>query len=75
MIATTAVRNLIREGKIHQLHSVMQTASKEGMQTLDQALAHLVKGRVISKVEALRQSSDQGQLIKLINYEEEVYSL
>lgn len=69
MIATTAVRNLIREGKIHQLHSVMQTASKEGMHTLDQALAHLVKERVISKVEALRQSSDQGQLIKWINYE------
>jgi twitching motility protein PilT len=59
MIATTAVRNLIREGKIHQLHSVMQTASKDGMQTLDQALANLVRGRIVSKTEALNKSSMQ----------------
>jgi twitching motility protein PilT len=69
MIATTAVRNLIREGKIHQLHSVMRTASKDGMQTLDQALADLVKGRHISRVEALHKSSDPEQLIKLLDYE------
>jgi twitching motility protein PilT len=68
MIANTAVRNLIRESKIHQLHNVMQTASKEGMQTLNQALAHLVKGDVISKEEALNRSSNQEQLIKFLEY-------
>lgn len=69
MIATTAVRNLIRENKIHQLHSVMQTASKDGMQTLNQALETLVKGRVITKTEALEKTSDPEQLLKLLNYE------
>jgi twitching motility protein PilT len=68
MIATTAVRNLIRENKIHQLHSVMQTASKDGMQTLNQALEVLVRGRVISQKEALEKSSDPEQLINLLNY-------
>jgi twitching motility protein PilT len=62
MIANTAVRNIIREGKIHQLHGVMQTASKEGMQTLDQALAGLVQKRIISKADALNKSSNAEQL-------------
>jgi twitching motility protein PilT len=69
MVATTAVRNLIRENKIHQLHSVMQTASKEGMQTLNQALASLVQNRIITKVDALHKSSNPEQLTKMINYE------
>ena len=69
MVATTAVRNIIREGKIHLLHGVMHTASKDGMQTLDQALAGLVKGRIVSKVDALKHSSDPEQLNKLLNYE------
>src|SRR4030042_136535 len=66
MIATTAVRNLVREGKIHQLHSVMHTGSRDGMQTLDQALAGLVKGRIVSKVDALKHSSDPEQLNKFL---------
>jgi twitching motility protein PilT len=69
MVATTAIRNLIREGKIHQIHSVMQTASKDGMQTLNQALENLVKKRLISKTEALQKSSDPEQLLSLLNYE------
>lgn len=43
LIATPAVRNLIREGKTHQMHSTMQAGAKFGMQTMDQALADLVK--------------------------------
>jgi ribosomal protein S20 len=62
MVANTAVRNLIRESKIHQLHNVMQTASKEGMQTLNQDLTHLVKREIISREEALNRSSNQEQL-------------
>jgi twitching motility protein PilT len=47
MIATPAVRNLIREGKTHQIYSAMQAGAKHGMHTLDQHLAELVRsGRI-----------------------------
>jgi twitching motility protein PilT len=43
MLGNQATRHLIREGKPHQLHGTMQTASRDGMQLLDQSLANLVK--------------------------------
>jgi twitching motility protein PilT len=47
LVATPAIRNLIREGKTHQIYSMMQSGGKYGMQTMDQSLAHLVRnGRV-----------------------------
>jgi len=47
LVATPAVRNLIREGKTHQIYSAMQAGAKFGMQTMDQSLAELVrKGRI-----------------------------
>lgn len=47
MVATPAVRNLIREGKTHQIYSSMQAGATHGMHTMDQALAELVrKGRI-----------------------------
>jgi len=47
MVATPAIRNLIREGKTHQIYSMLQAGSKQGMHTMDQHLAELVKqGRV-----------------------------
>jgi twitching motility protein PilT len=48
LVATPAVRNLIREGKTHQIHSAMQAGAKFGMHTLDQHLADLVKQRKIT---------------------------
>lgn len=48
MLGSTAVRNLIREGKIHQLHNIIRNSSKEDMETLDQALANLYLKGVIS---------------------------
>ena len=48
MIATPAIKNLIREGKTHQIVTSMQTGGKYGMQTLDAALAKLYKDGVIS---------------------------
>ena len=45
LVATPAVRNLIREGRLAQLQSVMQTGAAQGMQTLDQSLAQLVRQR------------------------------
>ena len=43
MVATPAIRNLIREGKTHQIYSAMQAGAKHGMATMDQHLAQLVK--------------------------------
>jgi twitching motility protein PilT len=52
MIGTPAIRNLIREGKVAQMYSAIQTGVKEGMQTLDQCLQDLLTKGVISKEEA-----------------------
>src|SRR5207248_943247 len=52
MIGTPAIRNLIREGKIAQMYSSIQTGGAQGMQTLDQCLAELVAKGVVSKEEA-----------------------
>jgi twitching motility protein PilT len=47
LVATPAIRNLIREGKTHQIYSAMQAGAKHGMHTMDQHLADLVmKGRI-----------------------------
>lgn len=66
LLATPAVRNLIRQGKSHELPNVMNLGTKEGMQTLDQALAKLVKSQVVSREVALMKSSNPGQLMKLL---------
>jgi twitching motility protein PilT len=51
MVATPAIRNLIREGKTHQIYSAMQAGAKFGMHTMDQHLAELVKtGRITYEV-------------------------
>jgi twitching motility protein PilT len=52
MIGTPAIRNLIREAKIAQMYSAIQTGANVGMQTLDQNLTNLVKGNVISAATA-----------------------
>jgi len=51
LVATPAVRNLIREGKTHQIYSAMQAGAKFGMQTMDQSLATLARtGRITHEV-------------------------
>lgn len=52
MLATTPIRNTIREGRIHQLYSVIQVSKKDGMQTLNQALNDLLTRGVITKEQA-----------------------
>jgi twitching motility protein PilT len=56
MIGTTAVRNLIREGKIHQIPGTMQVSQKDGMQTMDMAMTDLVNRGVVTKEEAQSKS-------------------
>ena len=52
MLGTNAIRNLIREGKVAQMYSAIQTGSNAGMQTLDQSLTELVRRNLISTHEA-----------------------
>ncbi len=52
MLGTSAIRNLIREAKVAQMYSAIQTGNSFGMQTLDQNLADLVKRNIISPGEA-----------------------
>jgi len=56
MTGTTAVRNLIREGKIHQIPGTMQVSQKDGMQTMDMALINLVNRGIVTKEEAQSKS-------------------
>jgi twitching motility protein PilT len=58
LIATPAVRNLIREGKTHQIYSMMETGGEQGMQTMDRALASLVRRGQISEEEAAPRAVD-----------------
>ncbi|MFH1726202.1 MAG: type IV pilus twitching motility protein PilT [Elusimicrobiota bacterium] len=66
MVATPAVRNLIRQGKIHMLHGVIESSARSGMITMDQHLAHLVKNGVVSRDEALAKARDPHNLIQLL---------
>ncbi len=56
MVATPAIRNLIREDKVAQMYSVIQTSSALGMKTLDQDLKLLVDSGLVEKAEASRKS-------------------
>jgi twitching motility protein PilT len=56
LTGTTAVRNLIREGKIHQIPGTMQVSQKDGMQTMDMALTNLVTRGIVTREEAQSKS-------------------
>lgn len=62
-----AARSLIREQKIHQIYSVIQTGQKEGMRTMNQSLYELYVNRVISLEEAMARSTDPDDLARLMN--------
>jgi len=66
LIATPAVRNLIREGKVHQIYSIMQAGGRFGMQTMDQALANLVKAGKVTQALAYERCHDAEELNRLI---------
>jgi twitching motility protein PilT len=66
LVPTPAVRNLIREGKTHQIYSVLQTGSAQGMQTMDAALVQLVRSGRISQQLAEERSSSPEELRRLL---------
>jgi twitching motility protein PilT len=59
LIGTPAIRNLIRENKVAQMYSVLQTGQQYGMQTLDQCLAELVKRNIVSMIEARNKAANK----------------
>src|ERR687895_50071 len=66
LVPTPAVRNLIREGKTHQIYSALQTGGQFGMQTMDAALAQLVREHKISRELAEARSSTPEELRRLM---------
>ena len=66
MVATPGIRNLVREGKVHQIYSAMQAGGRYGMQTMDMALANHVKGGRISQQMAFERCHDPEELERLI---------
>ena len=61
-----AVRNLIRQGKVEQIYSVMQTSTQRGMQTMEHGLTELLRKRVVSIESALAVSSRREQLLGML---------
>ena len=59
MLGTPAIRNLIREAKIAQMYSAIQTGQKDGMQTLDQNLKELVRKGVVSAADARQKAANK----------------
>jgi twitching motility protein PilT len=66
LLPDDAVRNLIRQGKVEQIYSVMQTNTKKGMQTMEQALAHLIQHRTVTFEDGITRSSRPEQLIGIL---------
>jgi twitching motility protein PilT len=66
LIATPAVRNLIREGKTYQILSTMQTGKKFGMQTLDDAIMEFLEKKMISPDEAYSNAVEKSKFLKFL---------
>jgi twitching motility protein PilT len=66
MVATPGIRNLIREGKVHQIYSAMQAGGRYGMQTMDMSLASHVKAGRINQQMAFERCHDPEELQRLV---------
>lgn len=64
LIVTSAVRNLIRENKVHQLHTFIQTGQRSGMQTFDDNLKHLFFKNIIDKETLYEHATDREIMLK-----------
>jgi twitching motility protein PilT len=65
MIASAAIRNLIREGKVHQIPSFLQSSADSGMLSFDQHLAQRYSEQLISKATALELAHDPNEFKRL----------
>ncbi|MGQ0766499.1 MAG: type IV pilus twitching motility protein PilT [Gemmatimonadota bacterium] len=66
LVITPAIRALIRDDKIHQIYSLMQSGKKFGMQTLNDALYQLYVAREVTEEECLRTSGDPNEFLRMI---------
>ncbi len=66
LVVTQAIRSLIRDDKIHQIYSSMQSGKKHGMQTMNDALYQLFMAREVAEDDCLRVSSDPNEFLRLI---------
>jgi twitching motility protein PilT len=66
MVATPAIRALIREDKIHQIYSALQSGKKYGMQTMADSLYQLYMNRDVTKDECLRVASDGNEFLRMV---------
>ncbi len=66
MVATPGIRNLVREGKVHQIYSAMQAGGRYGMQTMDMSLASHVKAGRVTQQMAFERCHDPEELQRLI---------
>ncbi|AYF54732.1 type IV pili twitching motility protein PilT [Clostridium novyi] len=67
MVLNSAIQNLIREGKTHQIQSLIQTGSKYGMKTMDMSIVELYKDKLISYENALTYSIDKSMVKRMID--------
>jgi len=65
LLATPAIRSLVREDKVHQIYSMIQTGQRGGMKTMNRSLYELVRDHVITKESALGRTSDPEDLKRL----------
>src|SRR4026209_1367988 len=66
LVVTPAIRALIRDDKVHQIYSSMQSGKKYGMQTMNDALYQLYMSKTVALEEVLRATHDQGELMRMI---------
>ncbi len=66
LVVTPAIRSLIRDDKVHQIYSLMQSGKKFGMQTLNDSLYQLYVSRQVSADECVRASSDSNEFLRMI---------
>ncbi|MFN8219881.1 MAG: type IV pilus twitching motility protein PilT [Fimbriimonadales bacterium] len=69
LVATNAIRNLIRENKSYQINSMIQTGMRQKMQTLDQSLANLVARKLVTREDARYKSKDPFEFDRLVSLE------
>jgi len=68
LVATPPIKNMIRDERVHQIYSSLQTSQKMGMKTMNQSLAELYNSGVINYEAAISRSTDVEELVKLIGY-------
>jgi len=66
MVATPAIRSVIRDDKVHQIYSLMQAGKKHGMQTMNDALYQAYTNRLVAKEDCMRVSPNQAEFLRAI---------